>query len=357
MLLVLFFHLYAFIFKYTYAVPSFLAQTLTHFWIAVDMFFILSGYVISLNYYQALKEKRLSYHSYLISRIARIFPAHIFIMLASLTFILAYYGLGFWGEENNWRSLFPFNKSYSSWGFVDFFKTLFLVQSWGIPTQMGWNTVAWSVSCELFAYLLFPVFIKLSSLFSKHRVLLILSAIVIYLLGLAALLFSLNKYGINHTGIVRVSFGFYMGVVIYLLSKDLPSKALDKPYSKIAYFGSIIVLLLCFLSAYYFVSFVWLIPAFAILLYFLVTKKVASPLLSSRVFVYLGKISYSFYLVHGIFLLLWHILFPLEFAIDSGEVYVLSYIFSYVIACFIASALIFHMVEEPSRKKIRQLFS
>lgn len=142
MLLVLFFHLYAFIFKYTYAVPSFLAQTLTHFWIAVDMFFILSGYVISLNYYQALKEKRLSYHSYLISRIARIFPAHIFIMLASLTFILAYYGLGFWGEENNWRSLFPFNKSYSSWGFVDFFKTLFLVQSWGIPTQMGWNTVA-----------------------------------------------------------------------------------------------------------------------------------------------------------------------------------------------------------------------
>lgn len=356
MLLVLFFHVYAFIAKSAFTLPAILAQPLSHFWVAVDMFFVLSGYVIALNYYHSLKNKQLSYRNYLVSRIARIFPAHIFLMLAFLIFILSFYGLEFF-RGGEWEKQFPFNNKYLSWSFIDFLKTLFLVQSWGIPTQMGWSFVAWSVSCELFVYLLFPIFIRVSNLFSSSKKLLIISAVIIYLIGLIALLFSTQKYGINPTGVVRVTFGFYIGIVVYLLTQEHQSNHIQTTYSLLAYIASLLICLLFLFSAYYFLSFIWLIPAFAVLLYLLASRKLAAPVLSSRLFVYLGKISYSFYLVHGILLIVWRILFPLNTVINKGKIYVLLYILSYVIACFIVSALTFHCVEEPSRKKIRQYFS
>ena len=34
--------------------------------------------------------------------------------------------------------------------------SLFLVQNWGFSSELAWNDPAWSISTEVFAYLLFP---------------------------------------------------------------------------------------------------------------------------------------------------------------------------------------------------------
>lgn len=109
----------------------------------VDMFFILSGFVISYSYPSDARGLK-AYARFMIRRIARIYPLH---LLTLLVFVLL---IGF-GLDRSARST-P----------LDFLYNLVLLQAWGVTDHLSFNSPSWSISAEFFCYLIFPLLMLLA---------------------------------------------------------------------------------------------------------------------------------------------------------------------------------------------------
>ncbi len=111
--------------------------------VAVDFFFALSGFVLGLTY--AGEAKRLAVGRYLVARFARIYPLYLFALLLMLVLLLHWRG-GAFDSEPAWRLA------------GEFVSQLLLLGALPVRATAGfWNTPAWSVSAEAFCYLaIFP---------------------------------------------------------------------------------------------------------------------------------------------------------------------------------------------------------
>ncbi len=107
-------------------------------YLAVDLFFVLSGFVMALSYgaWFTGQWRLREYAEFLKRRVARLWPLHSAVVLA----VLAYVTLNDPGSHAFWPKMIASN--------------LLMLQSW------GWSQVivppSWSVSTELLAYVLFP---------------------------------------------------------------------------------------------------------------------------------------------------------------------------------------------------------
>ncbi len=114
-------------------------------YLAVDLFFILSGFVLYLVYSKALADGEFEYKRFLVKRFARLYPVHIVTLLLAALILCLGPSLGFAG-----RTL-PY----------DFGQMIFLhatlLHAWGITETGGLNYPSWSLSAEAFAYALFPL--------------------------------------------------------------------------------------------------------------------------------------------------------------------------------------------------------
>ncbi|MGJ5100916.1 acyltransferase family protein [Bradyrhizobium sp. HKCCYLRH2057] len=120
--------------------PDLIAQVSS---IGMTMFFVLSGFVLWLNYAERLRSQPLgpALREFAIARFARLYPMYAAVVLVIITYLMIA------------RSL-----SAPSLGFI-----LTMTQAW-FPVQNGTMLVAvvpslqhlWSISVELFFYLLFP---------------------------------------------------------------------------------------------------------------------------------------------------------------------------------------------------------
>jgi peptidoglycan/LPS O-acetylase OafA/YrhL len=133
-------------------------------YLGVELFFVLSGFILSHVYLQAAGEKRLNYKSFLWARLSRIYPLHI----ATLV------GLGLLGVGAIALGLDVGDKLLV-WKSVP--AQLFLVQAWGLSFG-GWNHPAWSISAEWFAYLSFPAFAAVAWTMRKRPLLAVTLAAV-----------------------------------------------------------------------------------------------------------------------------------------------------------------------------------
>ncbi len=113
----------------------------------VSFFFVLSGFVLTWNYYEM---EPWEIRNFYIKRIARIYPAHWLVMLLYVFFLSAF-------VVYNWRT------DYGLIGVPILAANLALLQSW-VPVcfwYFSFNAPAWSVSCEVFFYLCFPLLVIL----------------------------------------------------------------------------------------------------------------------------------------------------------------------------------------------------
>ena len=126
------------------------SQAPVRFYIMVDFFFLLSGFVIAAAYGHRLGSWR-QYGTFLHARIARLYPLH----LLTLSAVLALYVVSrVVGARLNNPEIFDFSALPAN---------LLLIHAWGATAHNSFNVPSWSISSELFVYLCAPAFIWIAS--------------------------------------------------------------------------------------------------------------------------------------------------------------------------------------------------
>ena len=174
-----------------------------HFYVMVDFFFILSGFVIALAYGDRLRSGA-ELRAYFVSRFARIYPLHVLTLLFLVAFIGAGALVGF-------RSNDP-----AQWDLTKLPGQLLLLQATGLYDRLYFNTPSWSISAEWFAYLLAPALFYVSRRVSLVAGLLISAAgVVAFILLRKALGLSVPWTDATYDfGVLRALPEFFCGAVL-----------------------------------------------------------------------------------------------------------------------------------------------
>jgi peptidoglycan/LPS O-acetylase OafA/YrhL len=297
-------------------------------YLAVDFFFMLSGFVLWLNYAGRLRGGGpREWIDFIIRRLARIWPLHAAMLgvAAALALLLALAG-----------------HDTSDYPLGELPLHLALMQNWGFTPALSWNDPAWSISCELAAYLLLPGF---ALLVDWRRVRTPLLCGVIF--GLALLLHGLfvatgaTTLGqhILQLGVPRCLIEFAIGTVLCELWRRWRGQ-FAVALGAVATAAAVAPLGLPETLA------IPLIFA-SLLLAAAVTAEAPGNPLAATPLHYLGEISYATYLSH---VLLFR-LFKLAFVSDGWNVGG-GAIAAFAAIVLIASILLHHAVERPAQQWI-----
>jgi peptidoglycan/LPS O-acetylase OafA/YrhL len=123
------------------SLPQVFQSLLRGGYLAVQTFFILSGFVLARSY-ATTKWNRKSLFRFGMARFARIYPVYALSLVLVSWFIL----------ETMAKPGRTVEQKFALVG--DYF---FVLLGWMGGLAVGWNTPAWSLSCEIFFYLCFPL--------------------------------------------------------------------------------------------------------------------------------------------------------------------------------------------------------
>jgi peptidoglycan/LPS O-acetylase OafA/YrhL len=173
----------------------------------VEFFFALSGFVLTYVYAPRLREmwSLRGYGRFLQSRLARLYPLHLAMLLLMLGMVITLRSLA---ARGGYISIYdePWHPVVN---LPTFIANLFLVQAWNIFPYLSWNGASWFVSVEFLLCLLFPLCLAASCGGWKIAALLVVGGAI----GLAWL--AVPRYGLDltfHNGIWRGMAAFAMGV-------------------------------------------------------------------------------------------------------------------------------------------------
>ena len=338
------------IFHFEIVLVLFLPRDISRFfskcYLMVDLFFIMSGFIIYHVYGEFFKFNihTKSFNKYIRARLARVYPLHIFTLI--LTIILVVIAHFKWDEFFNLHAI-PTH--------------MLMLQSFGLHSIYTWNVPAWSISAEFAAYIIFPLFAFALFRF-KIITPIVISALTIFIYCLLA--FKLSKsngttglYNLDQTydyGYLRGIAGFLAGGMIYQLY-----------LKKIFYFlkaDAILIILftLLFACLHFGVTDLLFIPVFLLLVLSSAynTGRVKR-FLGNRFLQWLGDISYSVYLMQFPLMILVIALLP-HFGISWNGPYSLHLPYwQAALSCLVflailigISALSYQFIERPFRKLI-----
>lgn len=307
--------------------------------LSVDVFFILSGFILTHVY--LLGDKPPPYRSFITARFARIYPAHLVILG---TMLALFVGANLAGTQ-----LDPSHFNLS--GFV---RTLFLVQAW-FPshTLTNWNGPSWSLSAEWFVYLIFPSYAWIALKLRERPILLIalaaLAFVVIDFVYVQATSIVLPDAEDN-MGILRIMPEFLLGIGLYYFGQTLnPTKNQAIGFVSVATLGLLGAMQLDLDDR--------VIVAFAgpfILAFALMAKAGVDTFLSRPSLLFWGEASFALYLVHMPVLMVWRNLVQKLYSLPHDYKMGLAELAALLIVTLALSAAIHFFVERPGRHLVRR---
>jgi peptidoglycan/LPS O-acetylase OafA/YrhL len=176
-------------------------------YLGVELFFVLSGFILSHVYLQSFGEGRFRYGAFLWARIARIYPLHVAVIagLGVLAAVATAVGIRLGNGLVNWPTLAP---------------NLLLVHAWGLAPAAAWNHPSWSISAEWFAYLAFPAFAWAAWRLKDRPNLAVIAALVL-MFGLYTWFAHVAGFALSQAtyrwGALRIVPCFAYGAAIYLM--------------------------------------------------------------------------------------------------------------------------------------------
>lgn len=170
----------------------------------VDFFFVLSGFVIAHAYAERIRDGA-GFRAFVVSRIARLMPLHLFMLALFVAFEVAKVIVPQFGN--------PADPAFSGADEPAYILgNLLMLQSFWPAGELSWNTPAWSISAEFAAYVAFG----LLALFAGRR---LFPALLALALAAPLILAGLSEHGIyatNGYGWARALFGFSLGAALQM---------------------------------------------------------------------------------------------------------------------------------------------
>ncbi|HTO14684.1 MAG TPA: acyltransferase [Edaphocola sp.] len=307
-------------------------------YLGVDVFFVISGYLITSIIYKEVLENRFSIFTFYERRIRRIIPLLLFITLVA--FVL---GLLFMlpdDLENLSQSVIASNLSANN---ILMF----------ITSKDYWNTLneykplmhTWSLGIEEQFYFIFPALILIVSKFSKNYIKLLL--IFISLFSLLLFLFSENeasRFYLLQYRFFELSTGGLAAVITF------DSKKISNSFRFLLYFTLITLVGLMLSPIQSSKILVLLTTLLSVLLislgkFFYIKDKVSNYILQNKIIVFIGKISFSLYM--------WHqLIFAFTRYVLLEKINFLQGLLLIIIT-FILSLFTYYVIENPFRDRKR----
>ena len=323
-------------------------RVILHGGYGVDLFFVLSGVVITFNYLGALKAEHPfgpAYRDYLAKRFARIYPLHLATFLAVVWLL--------WEGTSQGYRLFA-GTLYTPFSAL---LNLTLMQAWGILDRFSWNFVAWSLSAEWFAYLLvFPACVHLLERCNWKQVLLIVAVPWIGLNGILQFVTHHSITSITHDGFLRILPEFMAGYVLcrMCLLPGIPRNAAQE--NENAPRSASAALLAVTAGSLVFVAMSWhgrlellvLPAALAILWGLMHGHPILDAIFGNRLTVFLGETSFALYMLHPFVRIVGNHVMELHPAWNT-RAHALSVLFIEVAACYVISSAVYFAFERPAR--------
>jgi peptidoglycan/LPS O-acetylase OafA/YrhL len=318
----------------------------------VDLFFVLSGFVIYTAYANRINSfYELAKFQFL--RFGRLYPVHLLFLILFLGIeILKYVLQHHFGIASLSKQPFEHNN------LAAFMRDVFMIKAfWPNEQAITFNSPAWSISAEFYTYLIFGLIVLNFAKFKDY---------IFAALGLSAALILFIYQPEHHDFMLRCIAGFFIGCMLALgISKAKDSMILS-PYWIPA----------CFLLIGAFMVFGHDAKALKVMIYPLTCLLISAILLSRDHFwkhflshpalVWLGTISFSLYMSHG--LVLWfyqqviRILFHRPEMIVEGlstpqfelpMATLLNVVF--LVVCLLLAHTTYRLIEGPFRAKSRHL--
>ncbi len=271
-------------------------------YLGVDIFFVISGFVISNLIYSQITEGKFTIKNFYFQRFRRIVPSLVsFIIFAQ---ILSYFFLD---------HQFVYQTSLGNLASIFFVSNVYFanISNYFEPdTSLNLIINLWSLSVEEQFYLIFPFFALLTSkLSNKKKIYVSLLVIVISILFFSNQLF--NQIGIferlfaNYENFIFYSpftraWQFFLGIIAMFINQKIKNKELLKSNSTLFVFSQLFLI--------YFISFnpvfinkdlkLWILMGFVFLLLVFEITFTTDRNLLLKLLLFTGNISYSLYLFH-----------------------------------------------------------
>ncbi|MDR6285653.1 peptidoglycan/LPS O-acetylase OafA/YrhL [Methylopila jiangsuensis] len=304
--------------------------------IVVDLFFILSGFVLAHMYDPAWKEGRFRYAPFLIRRLARLWPLHLATTLGAAGLLL---GARMIGRDLDVPHTFG-----------NFLLTNGLLHSVWLTDGLVWNWPSWSVSAEWIAYMMIPLYFLAADRVRGTATRIVVSLALFAVASFASHAF-LDENLVSLTfdgGAARLVPSFFAGILLRRIFDDVPAlSAMTRPVYALTLAGPIAVCCaLVALNAPY--DALW--PPMLVLVVGLAARATwsAPGLLRRPTLIWLGDLSYSIYMTHGLV-----IMTLFKFANWSGFSATLSGRLvtgvAVVVATLLVSMATYAWIEKPGR--------
>lgn len=303
--------------------------------VGVNIFFILSGFILFYNYFS----KNVNFVEFILKRISKIYPVYLVgLILSGLVYFMV-----------DMKVDYPLEVLIMN---------VMMIQSYLPSFSMVWyGGGSWSISTEFFFYFCFPIILTVILKLSKKGIL--LSMVTVYILSIIP--------GILHN-LSLINFPLSYAFPLFRISEficGMSTATLVFKYGmKSNNMISILILLLCsiffifigqFLNGYTIQNTI-VLPIMIVLLVSVTTKKNSIlSFLGNRFFEYLGKISYSFYIIQlPIMLFLDHS--PEFKRLDSYALLIIVFLVN-----ILGAIITYHLVEYPFHtyfnKRIKSYYS
>lgn len=307
-------------------------------YLGVDLFFILSGFVIwHVHGEEVQRPAARTFLRFMCLRAARLYPTYLFtlLLLVLLLWIAPLYGNPMHATNYSWHELAIH---------------VLLVQSWGFANPLTWNYPAWSVSAEWFCYLLLPLAAPAAGLLGRRGT---VGAICVLLLAVTAIYLTVFDATMNQSSsaltLLRAAPEFILGCLLRRLTGQMP--LVDRPWTLIvgavaglwtlSFFTPLPIGLLA-------------IPLFAcLILAGAASENAVARLLRLPIFVAIGEASYALYLMQA----------PVEkgakvlrqYLSPAHPIQSTAIVVIYLTLLVVGTALAHRWVENPSRRWLRRV--